>query len=187
MSIKWRDPYLWSDVDVLKNKLTIKSQDELNKYEANYFFFRKILLENNPIQGYFNLEHLKSIHHYLFQDVYSFAGQLRTINISKNELFANGPEIQRLSDYLFNNLHKENLLTGLAADQFAERAALYFNAINAIHPFREGNGRCQRAFIQQLAQHAGHRLNLDAVSNQLTMVEASKQGFNQRHGWCGIL
>ena len=118
---KWRDPYLWPDVDVLENKLGIVSQEELNNFESNYFLLRQIELINNSIQGDFDLEHLKAIHAYCFQDVYPFAGQLRTINISKNAMFANGPEIQRLSHYLFNNLHQEKQLTGLSADQFAER------------------------------------------------------------------
>lgn len=175
---KWRDPYLWIDADVLQNNFGIKTQHELEQYESNFTLWRLIKLEANPISGNFDLLHLQEIHKYLFQDVYPFAGQIRTINISKDEMFADAREITRLSQYLFTKLHRENYLANLSETQFAERAALYMNAINVIHPFREGNGRTQRFFIEQLAYHAGHTLDLSAISNKTTMVEASKQGFS---------
>jgi len=174
--VTWQDPYLWPNTNVLRNKAGITSAKELALYESNYTQFRTWELKENPIPGGFDIQKLCGIHQHLFQDVYDFAGQIRTINISKGDMFANVPEITRLSEYLFTQLQKEKFLTNLSPHQFAERAALYFNAINAIHPFREGNGRTQRIFMEQLAKEAGHTLNLEAVSNKITMVDASKQG-----------
>jgi cell filamentation protein len=65
-------------------------------------------------------------------------------------------------------LHGENLLRGLPRDLFTERLTYYLGEVNAIHPFREGNGRAQRAFFEQLAGDAGFILDwqrLDADRN----------------------
>ena len=73
---------------------------------------------------------------------------------------------------IFRELHDEDCLRGLRRDAFAGRLACYLGEVNALHPFREGNGRAQRAFFAQLARSAGFTLawqHLDAARN----VEAS--------------
>ena len=77
---------------------------------------------------------------------------------------------------LFEKLAKEKLLINLDAPSFITRAAFYLGEINAIHPFREGNGRTQREFIRQLALHAGHPLSWSLVGTGFTqqqMIDAS--------------
>ncbi|MFT3741800.1 MAG: Fic family protein [Gammaproteobacteria bacterium] len=173
---KWRDPYLWSEVDVLKNKFGIKNQKELNAIESNYTSIRALELREKPIKGFYDLHHLREIHQYLFQDVYFFAGEIRAVDVSKaSTKFAAVQDIRRLSNWLFNQLQNEKCLKKLDADKFSERAALYLNAINAIHPFREGNGRTQRLFIEDLSKKAGHPLNLRGIDKEM-MIQASLQG-----------
>ena len=102
-----------------------------------------------------------------------WAGELRVVNISKgNSTF--GPALHiaaALADALAK-LKSESLLTDLPPKTFAARAAFYLGEINAIHPFRDGNGRAQREFIRQLALKAGHPLSW-AGFTQPEMTEAS--------------
>ena len=73
---------------------------------------------------------------------------------------------------IFRALRGENFLRDLGREAFVARLAYYLGEINAVHPFREGNGRTQRAFFEQLARDAGHTIawqHLDATWN----IEAS--------------
>ena len=69
-------------------------------------------------------------------------------------------------------LPRENYLRGLPADRLADRLAYYLAEINAVHPFREGNGRTQRAFVGQLAADAGHHLAWERLTPERN-IEAS--------------
>ena len=137
-------------------------------------------MELGGLIGKFDLGHLKSIHGYLFQDVFPWAGKFRVVNISKgNSSF--GPVahiVSALVDAL-DKLKREDFVKGLQAPRFAERAAFYLGEINAIHPFREGNGRTQREFIRQLAVQAGYPLSW-AGFTQEQMTLASIR--NHLHG-----
>lgn len=77
---------------------------------------------------------------------------------------------------MLNKLAREHHLRGLQRDQFAERLTYYYAEINAVHPFREGNGRAQRAFLRQMAMDAGHSLAWQHL-DQATLVLASQQSF----------
>jgi cell filamentation protein len=70
-----------------------------------------------------------------------------------------------LSEVL-NKLKAESLLVGLDIDRFANRAGYYLGEINAIHPFREGNGRTQREFIRQLALRCGFVMDWTGMSKE---------------------
>lgn len=77
------DPYLIPHTRVLKNKSNIDNQIELDKYENDAVLTRcSILYENLPhAEG--TVKQLQWIHHYLFQDIYDWAGQIRTIDMTK--------------------------------------------------------------------------------------------------------
>jgi cell filamentation protein, protein adenylyltransferase len=66
--------------------------------------------------------------------------------------------IESAADEIFRRLRHEDYLRGLERDGFVDRLAYYFGEVNAVHPFREGNGRAQRAFLEQLASDAGFTL-----------------------------
>lgn len=80
-----RDPYLYEDCSVIKNKLGIKTQDELDDAEADYVVYRLKDLALNPLAGEYGTEHFFKMHYYLFQDLYEWAGKPRVIAIYKEE------------------------------------------------------------------------------------------------------
>ena len=154
------DPHSEAGQACPRNCFGITDYAELQKYEAALVAKRGGELEDHAGLGDFSVAHLRSIHRFLFQDVFAWAGEFRVVNISKgNSSF--GPSrfiVEALHDAL-GKLAAESLLCDLTPRIFAERAAFYLGEINAIHPFREGNGRTQREFIRQLAVRAGHPLS----------------------------
>jgi len=80
-----RDPYLYENSYVLKNKLNIRTQQELDDAEADYVVYRLKDLAMNPMPGEYNTEHLLKMHHYIFQDLYEWAGEPRIISMYKEE------------------------------------------------------------------------------------------------------
>jgi cell filamentation protein len=118
-------------------------------------------LEDSPLPGNFDIQHLRRIHHYIFQDVFPWAGDFREVMTARTGSFGFPPPqflIPSLEN-LFISLKVEKHLAGLTLDDFALHAGRYLGELNAIHPFREGNGRTQREFLRTLASSAGHVLS----------------------------
>lgn len=146
------DTYCYPGTDVLRNKAEITNAEDLDTYEGELSTLRSIEILENPITGQFDLAHLQQIHWALFQDVYDWAGKIRTVDISRgNSRFANVRFIESAANDIFNKLERENLLKGLDVSSLSKRLAHYLSEINTLHPFREGNGRVQRIFISQLS------------------------------------
>lgn len=176
------DTYTYPDSEVLQNKAELRDQTALEAFEADATAVRLLEIAEHPLAGNFDLAHLQAIHRHLFQDVYAWAGKLRTVDISKGtSRFAN---CGRIADYLDQQLRKlpgEHFLVGLPPEAFIERLAHYMGEINAVHPFREGNGRAQRAFCAQLAEQAGYFINFDEATRDdiYTAMIASFGGNNR--------
>ncbi|WP_229692080.1 Fic/DOC family protein [Paenibacillus radicis (ex Gao et al. 2016)] len=126
-------------------------------------------MHQNPCLGSFDLKHLKAIHHYIFQDIYPFAGQIRDEDISKGFYFAPSQYILLQAKEIFRKLREESYLVGLDLEEFSQKAAELMGDINHLHPFREGNGRTQREFIRCLALRAGYKLDWSRVSTKETL------------------
>ncbi|MET0237522.1 MAG: Fic family protein [Kibdelosporangium sp.] len=111
----------------------------------------------------------------MFQDIYSWAGRFRTVDIGKGGVFfANCNFLEDEVSSVLGQLESDSWLTGLRRENFVLKLAYYYGELNARHPFREGNGRTQRAFLRQLAASAGWRLDwseLSAADN----IEASRR------------
>ncbi len=151
------DDYCYLGTSVLRNKLNYQDQESLDLFEAEITTLRMIELQESPVVGNFDFAHLQKIHFHIFQDVYDWAGEIRSVDISRGDSrFANQRYIEPSATKLFEKLADENYLQGLDINTVAKKAAYYLSEINAIHPFREGNGRVQRAFISQLCNQAGH-------------------------------
>jgi cell filamentation protein len=162
------DPYVYPGTSVLRNRFGLRDGAELAQREARITTARTIELTERPIPGAYDLAHLRTFHRHIFGDVYDWAGQIRTVTIAKADLFALPEHIEPYLSNVLRQLPAEDHLRGLPRDRFVERLTHYLAEINSVHPFREGNGRTQRAFLQQLADAAGYHLDwtkLDAERN----------------------
>ena len=166
------DPYSDPVTGVLYSKLGLRSAAALEAAEREITHAALILLDESPVSPSYDLPHLREIHKRIFGDIYQWAGQIRTVAIAKGAMFCLPQYIGSSAAIIFRELHDENCLRGLHRGAFTGRLAHYLGEVNALHPFREGNGRAQRAFFRQLARDAGFTLawqHLDAHRN----VEAS--------------
>lgn len=179
MSREFADPYTYPGTRVLRNIPGIRDDATLRDFEYEQTKLRIEELRDNPIPGKFDLEHLKAIHAHVFQDVYEWAGKVRTVNISKNgDAFAQPAFIESAGRQLGNAIAKENNLQGLEKPQFVERLALYYSDWNALHPFREGNGRTTRELVGQIAREAGYELDQTRIDNSKDQWnEAARRSF----------
>lgn len=167
----------------LRNKLGETDHDKLTIREGQLALLRETILRNRGVEPPFDMRKLRQIHGFLFQDVYDWAGQFRTIGITKLEfedggsptVFAPAAEIRQRMDDIDARLRKVDYLMGRERHHFLQAAANLFVQINNLHPFREGNGRTQRLFMESLAAAAGHPLHFSAVSKD-RMIDTSIAG-----------
>lgn len=153
---------------VLRNKLGLGTAEGLDAAEREITHAALILLRESPVRATYDLAHLCAIHRGLFGDICDWAGQVRTVAIAKGSMFCLPQFIDQAMAQISGQLHDEGLLRNLGRDAFVDRLAYYLGEVNAVHPFREGNGRAQRAFFEQLAAGAGYVLDwkeLDAERN----------------------
>jgi cell filamentation protein len=155
------DPYCYPATSVLKTRRNLRTQAELETFEK----FISTQRADEPLpNGELDYAHYCAIHHHLFQDVYSWAGRVRTVRIAKDgSAFCYPEHIEREMRRIFEELHGDNCLRDLDADTFATKAAHFMGELNAIHPFREGNGRTQNILLIILCDQAGHPLDLDRL------------------------
>ncbi|SDK33851.1 cell filamentation protein [Agrobacterium fabrum] len=152
------DPLCYPGTHVLRNKAEIKDQDLLDEFEQLMFDSRAA--ETLP-DGSFDFAHYRALHRHFFQDVYVWAGELRTIRTGKGENWFCYPEyIEREAERLFSAAAARGDLAGAESrDAFANGAAWFLAELNAIHSFREGNGRIQLVFLTMLTRKASYRLD----------------------------
>ena len=167
----------YPDTSILINLLNLQNEDELFNAERQLVSLRLLEFYLDPIEGTFDLTYLKTLHHFLFQDLYSWAGEIRTCNIAKGSLFCLAPYIESYAQEIFRSLEQNHYYFQLPDDKKIPALISLYSDINALHPFREGNGRTQRLFMQMLAK-ANH-LELSFVGlNAKTMVKASHLAMN---------
>jgi len=161
------DPYVYPNSDILKNIPGHKDRASAEQFERLMSGERMRQMSLNIETGKLAVEctakSYLDLHREIFRDVYDWAGQIRQVDISKGEMFCRHQFIAQELERRFAALNAESNLTGLTPKRFAERAAEHLAELNAIHPFREGNGRTQRLFLKALAQHAGHPLAIKAI------------------------
>ncbi len=124
-----------------------------------------------------DLIELCAIHRYLFSHVYSWAGELRTVDIRKNTegagYFVPASMIERAAGFVAEELREDDYLRGMDRETFIARLAYHYDQLNYIHPFREGNGRAQRWFWDRVARDAGWQLSWLEVTGEVN-DEASR-------------
>ena len=160
------DSYFYPGTDVLKNIPGLRNEQALRAFDYEQSAARIAELREAPAMGKFDLQQLQEIHRYVFQDVYEWAGQLRTVDIAKvNSQFGRPEFIAGEAGRMTQRLAKENYLRGLDKAAFVDRFAEHYGDWNALHPFREGNGRATREFMAQLARQAGYDLDNSKIDN----------------------
>ncbi len=154
-----KDPYCYPDSAVLKNKTGISDQAGLEALERR---LTKLRFDEPLPAGSFDPAHYRAIHRHLFQDIFDWAGEYRTVRISKGGSMFCYPEfIEAEMTRAFAQLAETILGKSIAIEIFAHEAAQFLADLNAIHPFREGNGRTQLSFLAALSEHAGYEFSLD--------------------------
>jgi len=173
------DPYTYENSTVLINKLGLQAQADLDAFEAEISNARA----DEPLpDGSLDFTHYKAVHHHLFQDVYQWAGKARKVRMSKGgNPFCFPENIQAQADKLFERLRSTDHLRNLDAKAFSAKAAHFLAELNAIHAFREGNGRAQLTFFALLANSAGYPLKFDKLDpdKMLPAMIASFDGDEQ--------
>ncbi|MEC3981766.1 Fic/DOC family protein [Amycolatopsis sp. H20-H5] len=171
------DPYSLPGDRCLRNKLGITDSEKLKELEARIVSTRDVELARESLPGEYNLEHLQAFHHALFRDLYGWAGQTRTVDITKEtSTFCSWRFVDDQTSAVLAGLEGHGWLIGLNRESFVALLAEYYGELNAMHPFREGNGRTLRAFLRQLSAAAGWRLDWSAL-NRSDNAAAARHNF----------
>jgi len=170
------------DAELLaSNLLGANNLTELYEKEKILTNAKMIALQDNVVDGNLDYAHLKAIHYFLFSDIYVWAGKDRNeANIiakfgKGTTLFTPHGQIPKVSKNLFDALKNENYFTKEDKVTFAKSVAIFMNGLNILHPFREGNGRVQRIFMEYLADNAGYTLSFKETTAE-EMQKASIYG-----------
>lgn len=164
------------------NLLGITDRQALHQKEYQLTQSRALQLAVKPIKGEFDLAHLRAIHKHIFQDVYPWAGELRTVNYSKrNEnrpgwkgVFAKTNEFEEKAKAAHDLSLSKNHLRGLNRSEFVDSITELYAQWNSLHPFPEGNGRATQTMLHQLAKEAGYELNFHKVTDERWRAAAAE-------------
>jgi len=172
------------DGKVLKNKLGIHTQAALDDAETHLFsdayeYFFDLLAQGRMR---FGPKTLFEIHQYFLSPLYTWAGKVRTVDIAKNGMqFA---ALAHLPTSLKEFEASFKLNTPKDSDtkrQMAKKVAFLHSELNAIHPFREGNGRTIRLFLDLLVVNSGYYPIDWAKKTQDEYIHACIKGMSKQY------
>lgn len=172
------DPYLDPGSGCLINKLGLTDPVELQTAERSAALLREHSIRMWGLDGEFDYDHLMAIHRTVFQDIYEWAGEPRTVNTSRTHPFCLVSFLDGEAKRIFGELAADNHLRELGRSEFSDRLTYYMAEVNALHPFRDGNGRSQRLFFELLARQAGYELDWSRVDERQN-VEACVMAMEQ--------
>ena len=164
---------------VMRNNLGITDQARLDEAESRYVTANMAFYLSSPHPGDdFGLARLQGIHHALFSDVYPWAGEIRTVGMSKtgSKPFLAPTDITQTMAHLEDTLTNTNLLRNVTPERYPEAIGRVYSAINQVHAFREGNGRSQRIWLSELATRSGHFIDWQGAyreQNDLACIVAA--------------
>lgn len=158
--------YLLPDGRTLRNLVGARTPNELRQIEDDLVEARALTLRASGLPSGYDLEGLRSVHRHLFQDVYAWAGDVRTVSIRKGPegWFARRDQIRPALEQVAEHLRLTDNLRAVDARHVPRDLAQVYNIVNQVHPFREGNGRTQREFVTALARESGHHLDWTRVT-----------------------
>lgn len=166
---RWAGYLLAPGSPVLRNKVGATTSDELRAAENDLLEFRLTELRSQPrlVSRTYDLTHLQHLHFQLFQDIYEWAGDLRTVGIAKGDgddtSFIPPLEIERPVAHVETRIAESHLLRDVGREALVDEVTYLYDYLNFAHPFREGNGRTQREFFAQLLAESGHGLDWSKV------------------------
>lgn len=171
------DPYCYVRTTVLKNFAGLRTTEQLERFETAMVSLRG---EEPLPEGRLDVAHFRAVHRHLFQDVYRWAGKTRRVRISRDgSTFCYPENIEASLDDLFARLKERQFLTNLTKAKFAVGAAAFLAELNAIHAFRDGNGRAQLAFLALLSLNAGHPIDFSRL-DEAAFLDAMIASFRGR-------
>ncbi len=159
-------------IPTLKNKLGIHDFYILSKaeYAITYERMSEILFDDRHDYKTFDASHVKTIHAHLFQDIYKWAGQYRTVEISKrNNGTIHSFAPKKLIDTYLERVSETVKTTDwahISRQAFVEQISKVFAYLNQAHPFREGNGRTARVFLMQVAELSPFELRISRIDDK---------------------
>jgi cell filamentation protein len=173
---KYDRKYCYPNSFVLINAANINDKNDLELFERNMSAKRIAETRISPIKGNFDFKHLQAIHKHIFQDVYpKWAGKPRSVDISKDQTrFCYAENISNYANEVFIKIANDKTMITDNSQTVFSKLAMHIGDINALHAFREGNGRTQRLFIEYQAKIAGISIDYSKTSPE-EMLYASKQ------------
>jgi len=176
------DTYCYPNSRVLINNFNIREQEALSIAERQITALKIAELERQPLKGSFNLNHIQEIHGFIFSDIYNWAGQIRggDFLIKNTSIFCRAGHIESYASEIHKKLEQDNYLRGLSMPDFLVKLAYFMGEMNALHPFREGNGRTARLYFKQLCINAGYDLQFHKTSKE-ALLHADIQAFNREY------
>lgn len=171
-----QDPYCYPRTRILRNLLNIK--DEVTLEEAEREITELAASDISFSDPPYDLTYFKSIHKQLFADLYSWAGEVRTIDISKGKTrFCTATRIVPEADKLFAQLARQQYFTHLERQKLISAIAEFYGDLNVVHPFREGNGRAQRLLFEHIIINCGYEISWAPISRN-EWLQANVCAFN---------
>ena len=165
---------------VLRNKLGITDPAALSRTATDSTALRLASLQESPVRGGFDSAHLQAIHHHIFQDIYDWAGELRTID--NGNLPAS--QVEKSIDSVLDRLSRENHLKGLSAEEWAHSASAYLYDLGAIQPFLAGNEIVLQEFVSELGRKNNLSLQWDTTpdiaTDSIALLSQAEQSVNLR-------
>jgi cell filamentation protein len=157
--------YIDPQTGVMRNKAGIDDDRLLTAFESLKVSVRLEELRAKPIKIE-NSETLLDIHRHLFQDIYEWAGKVRTVEISNSGTqFFSLDYFHRAFPFIDSLIVQYRKIGRDDKPALAYKLAEILDTVNYLHPFREGNGRTQREFLRLLALEKGLDLNLNPPDN----------------------
>ena len=166
------EDYCYPGTNILVNKLNIRDDEQLSIAERKITRLKLMEFFVLPVPKIFDFVLYCNIHKRIFKDIYTWAGQVRKGEfLSKGvSLFCRGSLVKSNADKIFGNLSNEKYLCNLNKREFISKMAYFMGEINALHPFREGNGRTLREFFRQLSLNAGYTLDFSKTDKNKLLI-----------------
>lgn len=152
------DPYIDPSTGILRNIPGAQTAEQLAVIEADLTASRTIQIQTNNLVAHTrDLKELKTLHLHIFQDIFEWAGEIRNIDMRRGggKFFAPKEMLEINAFNVFQEFRKQNYLKGLNREEFIAGLSIFYDQLNFIHPFREGNGRTQRLFWSRVSLDAG--------------------------------